>query len=120
MKLVEIFDVTDNYRFLVGLLDEKWNGKALEAAIIERGKVSQIEAYSQIEPFRRAPLHLAFQNRELSSGTLPDILAYDDENTVHIIPSNVDPSAKYEIIIEVQTINIDAYKTRSKRMVKRE
>jgi hypothetical protein len=102
MKLVHIYHVVKDEHFLVELLDDQLTLDALKTAVQDRGihpqrLLSKLKAGLQNGQYR-----LYFDSREFKRRGLPNSCFRYSHNSFQIFPLEVDPSARFTILVKVQ------------------
>jgi hypothetical protein len=110
MKLLNIYSVANDERFLVELIDEDLTLPALNAVIQDRGKkhtnsFAGIVLHQATADVSVAFHRLVYKNQELKSKTLPQECLQDNHEPIHVIPYDLDPSIPVTVVVKVILCN---------------
>jgi hypothetical protein len=106
MKLLTIYSVVNDEKFLVELIDDELTLAALHTVIQDRVKNLPKSSNGIILPqpttdtsvtFQR----LVFKNIELTSKTLPEECFRETQKPIHVVPYDLDPSIPFSVVVKV-------------------
>ena len=106
MKLLTIYSVVHDKKFLVELIDDELTLSALNVVIQDRVK-KQANLFSGILLHQRtdeAPVgfhRLVFKNTELKSKILPEQCLQETHESIHLVPYDLDPSIPFTVVVKV-------------------
>lgn len=112
MKLLTIYSVVNDEKFLVELIDDELTLAALHTVVQDRGKnlsksstriILQQPATDTSVTFQR----LVFKNIELKSKTLPDECFHETQEPIYVVPYDLDPSIPFTVVVKVTSL-VDA------------
>src|SRR5436305_3467136 len=110
MKLLHIYNIVNDEKFLVELVDDELTLVALQAVVQDRVKnVSNSFSgllYNSSVDISANIQRLVFKNSELRPGNLPDELFRDSQESIHVVPFDLDPSIPYTVIVNVSPPNL--------------
>jgi hypothetical protein len=101
MKLVTIYQVATNERFLVELLDDDLTLDALRNVVQERGIFHNSSDWLTEVSFAPAFHRLVFKSSILKGGYLPIACLRESKEFIHIVPMEVNPSANFSVFVKV-------------------
>jgi len=106
MKLLTIYSVVNDEKFLVELIDDELTLAALHTVIQDRAKNLPKSSTGIIlqQPTTDASVtfqRLVFKNIELKSKTLPEECFRGTQEPIHVVPYDLDPSIPFTVIVKV-------------------
>ena|SRR5438046_2214155 len=109
MKLLNIYSVINDERFLVELIDEDLTLSALNAVIQDRGKqhtnsFAAMVVHQATSDVSVAFHRLVFKNQELKSKNLPEECLQDSHEPIHVVPYDLDPSIPITVVVKVFSV----------------
>jgi hypothetical protein len=111
MKLLTIYSVVNDKKFLVELIDDELTLSALNSVIQDRVK-KQANVFSGIivhQGTDEAAIgfhRLVFKNTELKSKILPAECLRETQEPIHLVPYDLDPSIPFTVVVKVSRPDI--------------
>lgn len=103
MKLLSIYDVARDQRFLVELIDDELTLSALNAVILDRGKnLNNSFLGNQTSAEILVNFHrLVYKGQELKSKILPAECLQQTQEPIHMVPYDLDPAIPLSVVVKV-------------------
>lgn len=106
MKLLTIYSVVSDEKFLVELIDDELTLAALNAVIQDRTTKQANSLAMTPLPETTADVSIAFQrlvfkSTELKSKNLPEECFRETQEPIHVVPYDLDPAAPITVVVKV-------------------